>query len=545
LSELDRAVQLLDDAFATSGNLPWNWLNSTINNAQGYGQHDLSKRLRDSHRQIARQLGWRRSIPDKFVAKFIVSTLEFDLLRYPPIRLLLLRACFSAGISDLARTTLLSTLSRVYSSQEMSEDELCHEVEFREWRPSSMQAKTLCSVLLLPSAFAILGSSDNLPDISQSEPIPQLHPLTDYQSNVVEQMMEVASSRDRAMICMPTGAGKTRTAVESLLNVMPRLWQGGGILWIADRQELCEQAVQSFLYLSKFLAPRTPIYRFWGGKSPEIDYLSVGGSSMFRGVVVTSTQQMRNRLQSGDIDAVRVRDSCEAVVIDEAHRNLDWLAAFVDDLEQRSNPPAIFGLSATPSRRIRNETSQLSQIFEGRFITPIDEGSDDFAKAIEYLQSQGVLAERVDLSSSDLGIQFNSNYNSALTVMESFEVVTKFVQQMGLKSVLVFAESVQQSKDLSVMLTMAEFPSRHLDGNTPTMQRRRVIEEFREGSTQVLCNFDILTTGFDAPKTDGVVILRSTEDVNQPLITQMIGRGLRGEKFGGTKRCYFFIRGAA
>ena len=266
---------------------------------------------------------------------------------------------------------------------------------------------------------------------------------------------------------------------------------------------------------------------------------------MFRGVVVTSTQQLRNRLQSSDIDAVRVRDSCEAVVIDEAHRNLDWLAAFVDDLEQRSNPPAIFGLSATPSRRIRNETSQLSQIFEGRFITPIEEGSDDFAKAIEYLQSQGVLAERVDLSSSDLGIQFNSNYNSALTVMESFEVVTKFVRQMGLKSVLVFAESVQQSKDLSVMLTKAEFPSRHLDGNTPTMQRRRVIVEFREGSTQVLCNFDILTTGFDAPKTDGVVILRSTEDVNQPLITQMIGRGLRGEKFGGTKRCYFFIRGAA
>jgi len=58
-----------------------------------------------------------------------------------------------------------------------------------------------------------------------------------------------------------------------------------------------------------------------------------------------------------------------------------------------------------------------------------------------------------------------------------------------------------------------------------------------------LTNYDILTTGFDAPKTDGVIILRATEDVQQPLIIQMIGRGLRGPKFGGSEDCYFFIRG--
>ena len=52
-----------------------------------------------------------------------------------------------------------------------------------------------------------------------------------------------------------------------------------------------------------------------------------------------------------------------------------------------------------------------------------------------------------------------------------------------------------------------------------------------------MLNFGILTTGFDAPNTDGVVIARplSRED---SLFKQMIGRGLRGIEFGGTSDCY-------
>ena len=93
------------------------------------------------------------------------------------------------------------------------------------------------------------------------------------------------------------------------------------------------------------------------------------------------------------------------------------------------------------------------------------------------------------------------------------------------------------------MLNMAGYSSKHIDGSTPPFQRKRVIDEFRDNNLQFLTNYDILTTGFDAPKTDGVIILRATEDVQQPLIIQMIGRGLRGPKFGGSEDCYFFIRG--
>ena len=51
----------------------------------------------------------------------------------------------------------------------------------------------------------------------------------------------------------------------------------------------------------------------------------------------------------------------------------------------------------------------------------------------------------------------------------------------------------------------------------------------------ILCNFGILTTGFDAPRTSAVVIARPTK--SYVLYAQMVGRGIRGPKAGGNMSC--------
>lgn len=545
LSELMLATELIDQAFQELNIAPWDWLNSVLHNAAGYGEHPTSEGLRSHHRKVAKPLGWGRgSIPDEQVAPFIVATLGFDILRYPPLRRLLVERAIESSTTTV-RESLMRHLQSVYGDHEQCVVALFDDIEHREWRPSTPEARAVCDVLSLPSSFAIVNTSGELPEMEMSEPIQTLSELTDFQRHVVSEMESVTSENRTAMLCMPTGAGKTRTTVEALLNVMPSHWNGGGILWIADRQELCEQAVQTFLYITKFRAPRTPIYRVWGGRAPKIEFRTHSGQLTFRGIAVTSTQQLRRRLHDGDITSIRLQESCNAVVIDEAHRNLDWLTSFVDELRKRKEPPAILGLSATPSRRIRNETAQLTHIFDEQFITPIPEGENDFTQAIEYLQSERVLAKRIDVTVNDLGVELESNYTEPLTVSEAFRVISNFAEKLELASILVFAESVQQSKELAVLLTLAGYPTQHLDGSTPTNRRANLIEDFRENRLRILTNFDILTTGFDAPKTDGVVILRATEDINQPLITQMIGRGLRGPRFGGTDECHFFIRGAA
>ena len=64
----------------------------------------------------------------------------------------------------------------------------------------------------------------------------------------------------------------------------------------------------------------------------------------------------------------------------------------------------------------------------------------------------------------------------------------------------------------------------------------RKIEEYRAGRVKVLVNVNILTEGVDLPQTKTVFLARPT--VSTILMTQMIGRALRGEAAGGTSSAY-------
>ena len=67
------------------------------------------------------------------------------------------------------------------------------------------------------------------------------------------------------------------------------------------------------------------------------------------------------------------------------------------------------------------------------------------------------------------------------------------------------------------------------------MNRKNIIEKFVKGDLQVICNYELFSTGFDAPKIDTVFIARPTFSI--VLYAQMIGRGLRGPEIGGSENC--------
>jgi superfamily II DNA or RNA helicase len=103
------------------------------------------------------------------------------------------------------------------------------------------------------------------------------------------------------------------------------------------------------------------------------------------------------------------------------------------------------------------------------------------------------------------------------------------------RRILFFACNVKHSRFITSLLTYFGIKAAHVDGTTAKHRREHVIEAFRNGDIQVLCNYGVLTTGFDAPNTDEVFISRPTNSV--VLYSQMIGRGLRGTTIGGTERC--------
>jgi superfamily II DNA or RNA helicase len=65
--------------------------------------------------------------------------------------------------------------------------------------------------------------------------------------------------------------------------------------------------------------------------------------------------------------------------------------------------------------------------------------------------------------------------------------------------------------------------------------RHHTIAQFRRGELKILFNVEVLTTGFDAPKVDTIVMCRPT--LSRVLYEQMVGRGMRGPKMGVTVWC--------
>ena len=101
--------------------------------------------------------------------------------------------------------------------------------------------------------------------------------------------------------------------------------------------------------------------------------------------------------------------------------------------------------------------------------------------------------------------------------------------------VLVFATSVEHAQTIAALLSTRGVPSRAVSGTTEASTRRRIVEDFRRGDLKVLVNYGVFREGFDAPRTRVIIVARPVYSPN--LYFQMIGRGLRGPKNGGTDRC--------
>lgn len=128
-------------------------------------------------------------------------------------------------------------------------------------------------------------------------------------------------------------------------------------------------------------------------------------------------------------------------------------------------------------------------------------------------------------------IEFDSHRNSKI-----IDKLVSLVKKEKRKSILLFACSIGHSKLLSFILDgIYGIKSASIDHTTSPEERDQTINDFRTGKISVLCNYDILTTGFDSPKVDCIFVTRPT--FSHLLYNQMTGRGLRGPRNGGTENC--------
>lgn len=106
--------------------------------------------------------------------------------------------------------------------------------------------------------------------------------------------------------------------------------------------------------------------------------------------------------------------------------------------------------------------------------------------------------------------------------------------------IIVFASTVEHSDLLAVTLRARGYNAQSITGQTQSSARQRIINDYKGNSAMpsILCNYGVLTSGFDAPRTSAAVIARPTKSL--VLYSQMVGRAIRGHKAGGNNKAIIY-----
>ena len=386
--------------------------------------------------------------------------------------------------------------------------------------------------------------------------LPCLH---DYQRKIVNKVRDmlrngrVDGAERRGMLSLPTGSGKTRVAAQSIVEAIREDGFIGGILWVADRDELCEQAVEAWRQVWSSIGAegaRLRISRLWAGQPRPLPTSDLH--------VVVATIQTLNAKLSNQLDEYEFLTDFRLVVFDEAHRSLaPTFTSVMREIgftpKQGGDEPFLIGLTATPYRGFNeDETAWLANRYGNNRLDAGAFPSDDPEEVIADLQDMRVLAraDHATIKGGEFSLSPDELRQMGTTpwlpqsaeerIAKDADRTKRIIEAYEARiesdwPTLIFATSVEHLKTVAALLNARGVKARAVSGETETSTRRRVVKEFRDGEIKALVNYGVFREGFDAPKTRAIIVARPVYSPN--LYFQMIGRGLRGVKNGGNERC--------
>ncbi len=400
--------------------------------------------------------------------------------------------------------------------------------------------------------FEFFGLAAPVHEVHEQDPSTQVssggYALFAHQRTAVREITKaLAEPPRRAVLHMPTGAGKTRTAMNVIADHL-RAHEPTLVIWLANTEELCEQAASEFEKAWSYLGNReVGVYRFWGNHELSLD-------DVHDGILIGGLAKMYSATKKKLSFIMALASRTSLVIIDEAHSAIaETYKLILDALVVMRRPnPALLGLTATPGRTWADIAvdEQLSQFFSRRKVTLHVEGYDN---PVDYLVDQQYLAKveykplfyegSVTLSPSDIK-KIQAHFDIPDTIlkrladdeMRNLAIVTA-IEDLARRHrrILVFAATVEHSSLLAAVLQMRGYEAASVTGNTPAARRSQIIDHFKQDTPQVriICNYGVLTTGFDAPLISAALIARPTKSL--VLYSQMVGRAIRGKRAGGNE----------
>lgn len=342
-----------------------------------------------------------------------------------------------------------------------------------------------------------------------------MYTLRPYQADSVKSVIHYFRKHQTpAVLVLPTGAGKSLVIAE-----LARLAKGR-VLVLAHVKELVEQNHAK--------------YEGYDLKG-SIFSAGLGRKETDQQVVFASVQSVVRNL---DLFA----NQFSLLVIDECHRVPDEKNSsyqkVISHLREINPGIKVLGLTATPYRLGMGWIYQYHTRGQVRSEEPRFFRDCIFELPIRYLLDEGFLTPARMIDAPVLSYDFSKlkpantgRYKEAeldMVIEQSKRATPQIVDQIiqmaqDKQGIMVFAATVRHAQEILSLLPEGE--ASIVIGDTPTLERDQIINDFKQRKIKFLVNVSVLTTGFDAPHVDLIAILRPTESIS--LYQQIVGRGLR------------------
>ena len=325
--------------------------------------------------------------------------------------------------------------------------------------------------------------------------------LYEYQKRGMDKIfdaLEKAADNHNLLYQLPTGGGKTVIFSEIARRYIAKT--NKKVLILTHRIELCGQTsamLDGFDVKNKIINSKVK-------QLPnQKDYMCF----------VAMVETLKNRLQDEMIDL----NNIGMVIVDEAHYNsFRKLFHYFDDC-------VMLGVTATP--------------LSSNIKLPMYQSYDELivGESISYLVKEGFLASPTsycyDVGLSALKIGANGDYTvrSSDLLYGDYPMLEKLIyayeENSKGKKTLIFNSGISTSLSVYDSFSKAGYVIKHLDNKNSPAERKEILDWFKNTPDAILTSVGILTTGFDEPSVETVILNRATKSLT--LYFQMIGRGSR------------------
>lgn len=335
-----------------------------------------------------------------------------------------------------------------------------------------------------------------------------------YQREAVDSIYNYFESGNTGnpVIALQTGLGKSVVIGGAVCEIMHR-YPGQRLIMGTHVKELVEQNASKLI-------------KMWGNAPLGIYSAGLNKKQAHAPIVYGSIQSMaQNPDQFGHRDLIFV-DECQLV----SEKKNSQYGVFFERMREINPFVKFIGLSATPYRM------KMGMITDGGVFTDVIYDTTDMAgwsrmladgylcppvskPTRETLDVEGVRVLGGDYNEAELAAKIDTSEKTFKCCVESIE------QCFGRNSILVFATGIKHAEHIAQTLNALGESATFVHSKMKESERDQRISDFRAGKYRWMVNNGILTTGFDHPPLDAIVVLRPTMSVG--LWVQMVGRGVR------------------